>query len=322
LIEYRPFRNNDAPLLAEIWRSQAAQRGLMQPMSAAIFEELVLANPIFDRHGLILAVEQGRPLGFVHVGFGATADEGHLSTELGVVSMLLVRAPEPDPAIATELLRLGEGYLQSRGARAIIAAGGRRADPFYLGLYGGSELTGVLDSDAEGQATYRAHGYREVERLRVLHRDLGGFRPMVDRQQVQIRRRTTLAAVTDPPTRTWWEACTLGRFDRTLFSLETREDHAVLAHAMFWDIEPLAATWGFHTAGLVDLHVAEAERRQGLATHLLGEAFRQLHAHSVAAVEAHVTESNAHARGLFNKLGFEEVDQSVVYRKELAKPAT
>ena len=123
LIEYRPFRNNDAPLLADIWRSQAAQRGLMQPMSAAIFEELVLANPIFDRYGLILAVDQGRPLGFVHVGFGATPDERHLSTELGVISMLLVRAPDPDPAIASELLRLGEGYLQSRGVRAIVAGG-------------------------------------------------------------------------------------------------------------------------------------------------------------------------------------------------------
>ena len=28
------------------------------------------------------------------------------------------------------------------------------------------------------------------------------------------------------------------------------------------------------------------------------------------------------ARELFGKLGFTEVDQSVVYRKELAKPAT
>jgi len=96
----------------------------------------------------------------------------------------------------------------------------------------------------------------------------------------------------------------------------------MVAHAMFWDIEPLAATWGFHTAGLVDLHVAESERRQGLATHLLGEAFRQLHAQSVAVVEAQVRESNATARQLFDKLGFVEVDQSVVYRKELANPAT
>lgn len=322
LIEYRPFRNTDAPLLAEIWRSQAAQRGLMQPMSAAIFEDLVLANPIFDRFGLILAIDQGRALGFVHVGFGATPDEGHLSTELGVISMLLVRAPEPDPAIASELLRLGEGYLKEHGSRSVVAGGARRADPFYLGLYGGSELAGVLDSDAEAQAMYRAHGYREVDRLRVLHRELTAFRPQVDRKQVQIRRRTTLATLNDPPTRTWWEACTLGRFDRTRFTLESREAREVVAHAMFWDIEPLATAWGFHTAGLIDLDVAESERHQGLATYLLSEAFRHLHAQAVSVVEAQVQESNANALKLFGKLGFQEVDQSVVYRKELASPAT
>jgi ribosomal protein S18 acetylase RimI-like enzyme len=322
LIEYRPFRNNDAPLLAEIWRSQAAQRGLMQPMSAAIFEDLVLANSIFDRLGLILAVDQSRPLGFIHVGFGTTPDESHLSTELGVISMLLVRAPEPDPAIASELLRLGEQYLAAHGARAIIAGGARRADPFYLGLYGGSELAGLLNSDAESQVMYRAHGYQEVDRLRVLQRDLAGFRPLVDRQQMQIGRRTQLSTLPDPPTRTWWEACTLGRFERTLFTLETREAHAVVAHAMFWNMEPLATAWGFHSAGLIDLYVADSERHHGLATHLLGEAFRQLHAQSVAVVEAQVRETNAIARKLFGKLGFQEVDQSVVYRKELAKPAT
>ena len=162
----------------------------------------------------------------------------------------------------------------------------------------------------------------EVDRLRVLHRELAGFRPQVDRRQMQIGRRTTLSAMADPPTRTWWEACTLGRFDRTLFTLESREARAVVAHAMFWDIEPLATAWGFHTAGLIDLHVAETERHQGLATHLLGEAFRHLHAQSVAVVEAQVRESNDLARKLFGKLGFQEVDQSVVYRKELAKPAT
>ncbi len=134
---------------------------------------------------------------------------------------------------------------------------------------------------------------------------------------MQIRRRTNVVTLADPPTKTWWEACTLGRFDRTLFALEPREGRGPIAQAMFWDIEPLASTWGFHAAGLINLKVADTERHQGLATYLLGDAFRQLHARSVAVVEAQVAESNALARELFTKLGFAEVDQSVVYRKEL-----
>jgi ribosomal protein S18 acetylase RimI-like enzyme len=67
----------------------------------------------------------------------------------------------------------------------------------------------------------------------------------------------------------------------------------------------------------VNLKVADTERHQGLATFLLGEAFRQLHQQSIAVVEAQVVESNKLARDLFAKLGFQEVDQSVVFRKEL-----
>jgi ribosomal protein S18 acetylase RimI-like enzyme len=318
LIEYRPFRNNDAPQLAEVWRSQAAQRGLMQPMSAAIFEELVLANPIFDREGLILAVEAKRVLGFVHAGFGATADEAHLSTELGAISMLLVRAPDADPAIATELLGRAEQYLRSHGAKAAIAAGSRRADPFYLGLYGGSRLTGVLESDLFGQALFRGHGYREIARFLVLHRDLATFRPTFDRKQMQIRRGTSVALDADPSTKTWWEACTLGRFERKKFTLNTRGGKEQMAEATFWDIEPLSTTWGFHAAGLVNLKVASAQRRQGLATFLLGEAFAQLHAQSMAVVEAQVEAEDKPTRDLLGKLGFVEVDQSVVLRKDFA----
>ena len=67
LIHYRAFRNTDAPQLAEVWRSQTAQRGLMQPMSAALFDQLVLAKPYFDREGLIVAVDDDRPVGYVIV---------------------------------------------------------------------------------------------------------------------------------------------------------------------------------------------------------------------------------------------------------------
>ena len=317
LIEYRPFRNTDAPLLAEIWRSQASQRGLMQPMSAALFEALVLSKSIFDRFGLILAIDDGKPLGFVHAGFGTTPDELGLSLETGVISMLMLRLPDALPSVADELLKRSEEYLQSRGAKAIVAGGGQRLNPFYLGLYCGSELSGILNSDRVAQEFFLAHGYRETGRVQVLHRELARFRPIVDRQQMQIRRRTSLEVSVDPPARSWWEASTFRRFERTLLTLQSRDGGALVARAMFWNMEPLATAWGIHAAGLVEFEVAPAERRQGLGTYLLGEAFRHLHGEGLAVVEAQVHESNEAARALFAKLGFEKIDESVVYRKEL-----
>jgi hypothetical protein len=71
LITFRTFRNSDPPRLAELWRSQPPQRGLMQPMSAGLFERLVLSKPYFDRDGLILAVNDDRIVGFVCFGIPA-----------------------------------------------------------------------------------------------------------------------------------------------------------------------------------------------------------------------------------------------------------
>jgi ribosomal protein S18 acetylase RimI-like enzyme len=85
---------------------------------------------------------------------------------------------------------------------------------------------------------------------------------------------------------------------------------------MFWTIQPLAAHWGVHAAGLVDLLVDANQRRQGLATFLISEAIRHLRERGISLIETQTMIHNAPALGLYKKLGFEQVDQGIVYRKE------
>ena len=75
MIGYRIFRNSDPPHLADIWRTHAGRRGLMQPMTAALLEELVLSKPYFDPQGLIVATDGNHPVGFAHAAFGPTEDK-------------------------------------------------------------------------------------------------------------------------------------------------------------------------------------------------------------------------------------------------------
>ncbi|MEX0977685.1 MAG: hypothetical protein WDZ48_02470, partial [Pirellulales bacterium] len=187
LTEYRAFHNTDPPQLAEIWRSQQASRGLMQPMSVAVLDHYVLSKPTFDPRGLIVAVEDDKLVGFSHAGFGPSEDGSRLSTERGVTSVVMIR-PDAEQAVAGELLARSEAYLKGQGAKKLYGGGSYPLSPFYYGLYGGSEPSGVLDSDARTQAIFRESGYHEARRSLVLHRDLAGFRPLVDRQQMQIRR--------------------------------------------------------------------------------------------------------------------------------------
>lgn len=284
-------------------------------MSTALLDQLVLSKPYFENEGLILALDDDRPVGFVHAGFGPSEDQTGLSREHGVTCMLIVRPDYRRMGIGQELLARSEAYLRSRGAKVLYAGGVRPHNPFYLGLYGGSELPGVLDSDADAQRRYRARGYEEVDRTRLFHRELAGFRPPVDRQQMTIRRQKTVEVTIDPPAATWWEACTLGVFDRTRFELVGRDGGPPSASMTVWSMEPISTSLGVRATGLYDLQVAPAERGKGMAVFLLSEAFRQLQAEGVSRVEAQAMQDNEIAARLFARLGFQQVDQGVVYRK-------
>jgi ribosomal protein S18 acetylase RimI-like enzyme len=314
LIEYRAFRNTDPPQLAEVWRSQHASRGLMQPMSVSLLDRYVLSKPTFDRDGLIVAADDEKLLGFAHAGFGPNSQGTNLCHEHGVTSLVLTR-PDADPRVARELLSRAEEYLTSRGARTLYGGGGYPMSPFYYGLYGGSELSGVLDSDSAQRELFVEAGYRPCARSVILQRDLAGFRPVVDRQQMQIRRTTRLSTMVDPPSQTWWDAVIFEPFERTRWNLAEREGGPSLASVYVWALETMTGAWGVRAAGIVDLVVPDEQRRRGLATNLLGETIRQLQAQGISLVEVHVPEENAAARGVFTNLGFQQVDASTLYCK-------
>lgn len=313
MIEFREFRNTDTPLLAELWRSQPPQRALVQPMSTAVFERYVLSKPTFDRRGLTVAVEADKIVGFAHAGFGPTEDQRSLSRTAGVTSLVLLR-PGTDPAIADQLIARSEAYLASQGATEFYGGGSYPLAPFYYGLYGGGEFSGVLDSDARMQSFFRDRGYVEAARAVVLHRDLAGFRPVIDRTQMQVRRQHTVEMVADPPTTSWWEACTFEPFDRTQCILRGR-DGSMSALVNFWSMDTYVGAWGVRAAGVAGLQVLEQKRRQGLATFLLGEALRHLHSLGVTLVEVHIDNQNGAGLSTFAHLAFERVDGSVLYRK-------
>ncbi|MFV2068855.1 MAG: GNAT family N-acetyltransferase [Pirellulales bacterium] len=319
MYRYRPFRNTDPPYLADIWCRQKPQRGMVHPISVSQFETHVFSKPYFDPRGLIVATRDDVPVGFVHAGFGPNDDESWIATEMGVVCRVMVHeaaASQSSPGtLAGELIARGEQYLRDRGARLLYAGGIRPLCPFYWGLYGGSELPGILDSDSWMQAVYRDACYEEIDQVLVLHRDLTTFRPIISRQQLAIRRSTQIAVQNDPPVRSWWQAVTEGSADRMRLQIVSNRSTSVLASTTFWNIEPLATSWGISAAGILDLESTESSRRQGYATFLLSEAFRRLRSEGVRLIEVQTMRHNEAARALYRRLGFVEVDRGAVLRK-------
>lgn len=316
LIRYRAFRNDDPPALAEIWRSQPIDRGRLRSMSAALFEQYVLSKPYFDNAGLIVAVDDDRPIGFAHAGFGPAESGERLCTRFGSTCLVMVRTEYRRQGIGSALLGRCEAYLRERGTEVMYGGGIAPFHGFYLGLCGGSELPGVLDSDVAAQRLFQAHGYREVDRVHVLEREIAGYRPPVDRTQLQIRRRSVIEVTIDPPPAHWWEACAWSGLDQNRYELTLRDAAGVAASAHTWSLEPLSSSWGVQAAGIIALDVAASSRRQGIATYLLGDIMRQLAAQGVGLVQVQTMGHNQPALKLYEKLGFQLVNQGAVYRKE------
>ena len=220
--------------------------------------------------------------------------------------------------VAGGLLAECEAFLVGRGAKTIHGGPVRKISPFYLGLYGGAELPGVLDSDTVSRRLYQDNGYEVVDRTLIYRRDLSGFRPPVDRRQVQFRRHMTVEVVADLPPSDWWDACTTGDFELTRFYLVPRGQRASVASVTVRDIGSTTASGPGRVAGIMDVDVDPAHRRQGLATYLLHESLRQLSQQGVVQVEGHASEKNTLGISVYEKLGLTHSDQATVFRKQVA----
>src|SRR5436309_2328098 len=115
MLRLRRFRNDDPPKLAAIWNDAFTGRGTYPLRSLAPLERCVLSKPYFDPDGLIVAEDDGTPVGFVHAGFGANDQETACDRSRGVICAIAVRSTHRRRGIGSQLLRQAEEYLAARG---------------------------------------------------------------------------------------------------------------------------------------------------------------------------------------------------------------
>lgn len=298
-----------------MWQSQQAHRGLAQPITSSVLELCVFSKQIFDPAGLLVATRDGEVVGFAHAGFGPDERGEGVDTTLGTTHLLMLRADAQDNDLADALIAHSEAYQRANGARVHYAGGIRPLDAFYLGLYGGSELPGILESDHRQATHFLRNDYAEASRVIVLQRELVRFRFGGPRETRQIKRDTSVEQTFMPPPRHWWEACVTGGQERMRFALRERSTGSEIAHVIFWDIEPLATSWGIPTVGMTDLWVDPTHRRKKAATHLLNESLRLVQRRGAAMVEAQTMADNAGALALYESIGFTAIDAGQVLRR-------
>ncbi len=307
LIKYRSFLNTDPPLLVDLWNRLDRMPGLVQQTDCTTLERHVFAKPYFDRAGFFVALEEGRIVAFAHAGFPPNQSLTALDYQTGIISQLRIDAAITDPAIGRELLTLATDYCRDKGASSVHAGSFFPHSPFYLGLYGGSRLPGVIQQDSKTYNAFKDFGFVEHDQIVVFELELSGLKSVMGRQQMSVRRNYLINATTDPMEQSWWESCTLGVANRERFTVINKRTKEVCGSVSYWDMRPLSDSFEVKARGLYNLVTVEKLRRGGIATYLVGESLKHLAKSDVTIVEAQTRGSDAASQALFEKLGFQKI---------------
>lgn len=315
MIEYRHFVNTDPPHILRLWHECQLGRGAATGLRCDEFDELVFAQTYFDPAGLIVAVSDSKIVGFVHAGFGANEDRSWLSDEQGVICAIMVHPSMRNQGIGRELIRRGEVYLRERGSKTIYAGPAEPRDPFYCGIYGGSQSAGFLHSDAAAEPFLTRLGYEATEEHIVFQRGLGvGSADPVGVRLVNVRRTTRLTVLNQEPKSLWWQT-RYGRLDAMHLALIPRTGGAPLARVSVVGLDRYVDAWQTRGIGLMSLYVTEANRKKGYGQALLVEVCRRVRDDMVQLAEAHASKADAAAIAVLESAGFRAIDSGRVYRR-------
>ena len=311
MIQFRPFLNTDPPAIVDIWRQQPPLRASVESINRDSFDKFVFSKPYFDRNGFIVAERQSEILGFVHAGFGPNHDQSDINKENGILAQLKVKVGKKHDEIAQQLIAHGIKYLKTNGAKSCYAGSQFPHAPFYMGLYGGSRIPGVLEKDKLFLEAFLRAGFVRMSEFAVMTLAVPDFKPLMGREIMTAKRKFLIAPSIDPRERTWWECCSLGMADRDAFTISTRRTQELVARAVFWDMMPLAGEWGVQARGVYDLRIMPDFQHEKLELFLLSESLKHLKEQGIGLVEAQTRVSNTPALETFQRLGFVETGRGV-----------
>lgn len=315
MIEYRSFRNSDPPHILRLWQNSGLGRGAASGLAADQFDDLTFAQPYFDPQGLILACDGDKVVGYVHAGFGADASQQHLCRNHGVLCVVIVAPDYRQQGIGRKLVDLAENYLLAHGAESIHAGAAVPCDPFYFGLYGGSQPAGFLQSDAAAGPFFEKLGYQPATRHLVMQRNIGTASDPVGMRLMSIRRSTQLTAIDPHPRKPWWWQTRPGRLDTVHLGLIPKAGGDPFAEVTIVGLDLYIPRWQVRPIGLMDLHVPEKYQRKGYGQALIVEVCRRMREEMVGLAEAHAESNDLAALAVLKSAGFKEVDVGIVYRK-------
>ncbi len=317
MIEIRTFLNTDIHKLANLWRDCAHGQHVFDSMTVPIFEDSVFSKPYFDHAGLHVACLEKSIVGMSLVGFAPDQTGNDLDRKSAILSRLMIASDCEFEPIASELLSRSKDYALRNGGNTLYYGSRFPHAPYLNGAYGGALVPGVMEHETELRDFLIGNAFIQTDQIETYQMSLSDFRPLVNRKQITAKRQCKIVLEADPMPSNWFDACNFGIQNCVDFLLKDRKTNSDCGNLRFWEIQPLSGMWGRRAAGLYFLKIAEDLRGGGLATMLLGDAFRQLHELGFSVVEVHLPRTEVGLCSLFQKLGFGLVGRNLQMKLEL-----
>lgn len=291
---------------------------MARPLRTHELDAHAFGSTCFDPRGLIVAERDDRIVGFAHAGFGPKGEPSasppfQLGRELGTIAMLVIHPEEQDPEVEHGLVFRAEAYLRERGARVLYMGGQYPLNPFYWGLYGGSEFAGILARHDRWHRIAGQLGYKAVSSTTILEADLEQPGPRDPRAAI-LRRQTRIDFHEEELPKNWWISLALGDFHPAQICLRTKLDDQLIGWAGTWDMSWFSRTDGRARMGVIDFEIALAYRRQGYGRFLLSEILRSAREQMFSIAQLQTNSENQAALALYASAGFHPVDETTLYR--------
>ncbi len=312
MVEYRTFRNSDTPRLVSVWNETFTRRGAPPIAANSIFERIVLSKTIFDPKGVFLAVENDQCIGWAHA---AMSGNPFNVQPVGVICLIGVKPTHQRRGVGTELLRHCEQYLRERKADVLQSGGHWPNNPFYMGLYGGCESPGFLQSDAAAAPFFLKKGYKLDQKIIVLQRILDQPMRMFDPRFIPMRTRYDLEFGSPRRLLSAWHEAVHGYVDPLQFVLTDRKAGSWVARTLVWEMEIFSMHWRRPTIGIFDFEVAAPVRGTGVGRYFLSLIMKYIQEQFFTLVELQLEESNLPGLKFLRSLDFAEVDIGQVFTR-------
>ncbi len=312
MVEYRTFRNIDTPRLVAVWNEAFTQRGSPRLVNNSLLERYVLAKQIFDPKGLTVALADGKPIGWAHAGMSGNPFN---TQPIGVTCLVGVRPVQRRQGIGSELLKRSEQYLRERGATTLTVGSHWPNNPFYMGLYGGCESPGILQSDALAEPFLTKRGYRVEQKIHVLHRKLDQAMKMFDPRFVPMRGRYDLQFGSPRRLMSRWHELVQGWVDPLQFVLYDKQSSGWVARTLVWEMDAFSYHWQRPSVGIFDFEVNPPYRKAGVGRYFLSLIMKYIQEQFFTLVEIQLEETNVAGLDFLRSLDFEHVDTGQVYVK-------